>query len=136
MSDSLAQERFEQAATTDEKLAVAFNAGELTLFIEALARGADVDRIPEGLDEPLILNLAKNGRLEWVEALIATERCTMIRDPHGLPPSYFAGLLARNVVGIEGAEDLAKRYAELQALLSGEERTQAVSDAIPQPSEP
>lgn len=131
LTDSTAIQRFNAADSADDRLVVALEWGDIELFRQALAGGADPNVIPKGSEAPLVFELAKHGRLEWAKVLLDTGRCSLAKDSQNCPPSYYAGVLARQVAGVEGAEDLAQRYADLHGLLSAEESRQMKPRDLP-----
>lgn len=121
----------------DEALLPALNAGHLDEFQQALANGADPNRLPPGETSSLVFSLAADGRLEWVEALIDTGRCDVATpNEQGLLPSHSPGAMARRLAKVPTAVDLMERFARTADILRAEEIRQLVADTDASPVSP
>ena len=112
----------EAAKTADERLLLALEWSQLEAFKRALAEGADPNLVPTGETEPLIFQMAHNGRVEWVAALLATGRCDLLVEGHdGLTASHAPGVFARRLAESGHAPQQAARFAALSEQLLQEE---------------
>jgi len=108
----------------NERLLESLELGWIAVFRDALAAGADPNVVPPGENDPVVFMLARNGRNDWVEALIATGRCDLTRrDAEGMRPSFHPGVTARRLVA-QGASDEARRFGDLAKRLRAEEDRQ------------
>lgn len=115
-------EKCRRGATPDDRLHAALEWGVLDAFREALAEGADANMVLPGAQEPLVFQLAKDGRNDWVRCLVETGRCDLVRrGVDGMRASHAPGVMARKLFHHEAAADEARRFADLAALLRDEE---------------
>ncbi len=123
--------------TPNEILELALKWSDLAVFCDALEAGADANFIPEGVEDPVIFLLAKDGKHEWVEALLETGRCDLTRiDKKGLAASYYPAVTARTFAATKAAPDEVRRFGRLANQLRDARRRQlsAAIDAEPAPS--
>lgn len=117
------QLRTRTPALTEEKtIEEAVRDQDVVAFKKALDAGGDPNIVCDGDINPLIFQLANDGKLDWIKAALETGRLDLnVRNERGFPPSVIAGILARKNVKVPYMEDIASRYAEICKLLRSEE---------------
>lgn len=112
----------EAAKTADQRLLLALEWSQLEAFKQALAEGADPNLVPAGESEPLIFQLAHNGRVDWVAALLETGRCDLLVEGHdGMAASHAPGVFARRLAESGHAPEQAAAFAALSEQILQEE---------------
>ncbi|MEO1194234.1 MAG: hypothetical protein AAFY02_20945 [Pseudomonadota bacterium] len=126
-------QRVKEARTADERLLLALEWSQLEAFKQALAEGADPNLVPAGETEPLIFQLAHNGRVDWVTALLETGRCDLlVEGKDGMTASHAPGVFARRLARAGDAPEQAARFAALyNQLLQEEIRQLEARAAVP-----
>lgn len=123
------RKQIDLAETKDDKLKLSIEWGNLDCFTEALDEGADPNLILEDSGLPVVFFLSNAGRTEWIKALVNTGKCDLtVVDKKGMPPSYYAGLVARQMGAQTVPVDEAQQYSDLTKYLQDEELKQIASN--------
>lgn len=109
---------------TDFNLFDAIQACDLDSFKRALEGGVDPNQIELKTGNPLIFALAADGRIEWVEALLATGRCDLTRVDADGHRSSFAPAVTARMFAPTGPAELVERFARIAQILQAEELRQ------------
>ncbi len=102
----------------------AIQACDLDSFKRALEGGVDPNQIEPKTGNPLIFGLAADGRIAWVEALLATRRCDLTRVDADGHRSSFAPAVTARMFAPTGPAEIVDRFARLAQILQNEELRQ------------
>ena len=121
--------QYESAVTPNmgltERLRLAYEHRVLPKFRELLQGGADPNVPHPDTGLPVIFQVAAAGEPEWLDALLECDRLNLtVRDNQGMPPSFHAGVAAREAVA-EGNQDEADTFGMMFHRLHAEEAKQA-----------
>ena len=123
--DQIIDEQELRQKPPDEQLLLALEWGSLDLFGTALDAGADANLVPEGAEGPIVFLLARDGKQEWVDVLLATGRCDLTRlDRNGMTAGYRAGVLARKFSTQSDTLAEAQRFGTIAVMLRDERNRQ------------
>lgn len=114
----------ERLSGSTERLLESIANNDLDAFRQALAEQADPNVHHPNSLEPILFSLASDGRLEWVEALIATGRCDVTSmGLSGFRASYAPGVTAR-FFAATGPVEIVQKFAKIAETLHAEEGRQ------------